>query len=462
MIFATGGSGSTGESQKGLAMLDIISGSWQPGPPMPTARYFHAAVFCRTHIFVLGGLYKSGNSMAGVASVDAYDLRINSWESKPPMPCARWSFVAVAWSGNIFVIGGLSHDGTIRTMTSARTEVFNTWKDAWESAPDVPTARRNGGGAQHSGMIYMLGGETANGTKTDACETFVVDGWRWKAGPKLPSLRSHFAVVSHGSKIFAIGGRSSEDNCHEGCDAFDVVTGIWETCTPMPTLRHSLAVAVCKDHIYAMGGFTQERRVRTVEVFDPSTGTWEVGPQMPLAVSALGAADWDDAVSDEKNASILARMWKDRECTDAVLVCEGRSFKVHRSVLSAASPVFAATFGGAMRESVEAKIQISDACASTVDSLLGHIYTGTLRVSAAIKVLPLAHRYQLTDLVRCCCGKIMYGIDADNVAEIVRVLTFLSAEDSLVHAALERVLSHVRQNDDLFRAAMRNVRPRIC
>jgi len=47
---------------------------------------------------------------------------------------------------------------------------------------------------------------------------------------------------------------------------------------------------------------------------------------------------------------ILAKMWEARSFADAELACDGKAFPAHREVLAAASPVFAATFGGSMKE----------------------------------------------------------------------------------------------------------------
>lgn len=61
----------------------------------------------------------------------------------------------------------------------------------------------------------------------------------------------------------------------------------------------------------------------------------------------------------------LARMWEDRNFTDAEVTCAGTVFPIHRAVLAAESPVFAAAFSSSMQEGSTCKLEIKDASAET-------------------------------------------------------------------------------------------------
>merc|ERR1711879_657598 len=99
---------------------------------------------------------------------------------------------------------------------------------------------------------------------------------------------------------------------------------------------------------------------------------------------------------------VLANLWDTRAHGDATITCEGQTFTVHRGILSAASPVFAACFRNDMVEGISANIEIRDSQAEAVEAMLRYIYTSNIDSSTAPAVLLLAHRYQIETLVGRC------------------------------------------------------------
>jgi hypothetical protein len=147
---------------------------------------------------------------------------------------------------------------------------------------------------------------------------------------------------------------------------------------------------------------------------------------MSATVSATvvdpGAASKHRPPNVVTRSASLAKMWDDRVFTDAEVICEGQVFPVHRTVLATASPVFLAAFSGNMQEAKTARIEIGDASVDAVEALLRHVYTSELKSDCALVVLPLAHRYQLADLVLQCCEEVIQTLSAEHVAEVVRTM----------------------------------------
>lgn len=64
--------------------------------------------------------------------------------------------------------------------------------------------------------------------------------------------------------------------------------------------------------------------------------------------------------------------------SDFTIICKNKEFKVHKSVLSAHSPVFMKMFASNLKEAAENKVEINDIEPCTFDQLLVFIYSGSL------------------------------------------------------------------------------------
>lgn len=84
--------------------------------------------------------------------------------------------------------------------------------------------------------------------------------------------------------------------------------------------------------------------------------------------------------SEQHARLLLAQMNKMRlraDFCDVRLCVGGRLFGVHRLVLAASGPYFAALFSGAMSEAHEEEVRIEGVEAEVFEKLLEFIYTGT-------------------------------------------------------------------------------------
>jgi N-acetylneuraminic acid mutarotase len=80
-------------------------GEWSEKTPMPTARkeISNATVFLDGKIYVIGGV--SGNGSM-VSLVEAYDPETDTWEARASLPITVWRTIAAAADGKLFVFGG--------------------------------------------------------------------------------------------------------------------------------------------------------------------------------------------------------------------------------------------------------------------------------------------------------------------------------------------------------------------
>ena len=90
---------------------------------------------------------------------------------------------------------------------------------------------------------------------------------------------------------------------------------------------------------------------------------------------------------------------REKMFTDVELKVGNRTFHVHRAILSARSPVFAAMFVSDMDESHTGIVEIKDIDADVFERFLEFLYTGRLRTTQNLGVLwTAANKYDIKTL----------------------------------------------------------------
>lgn len=120
-------------------------------------------------------------------------------------------------------------------------------EDRWTSFPDAPVALSEVAAAEFGGMVWAVGGLSADGDAVTTAQTFDPAFETWALGPELPEAVHHAALVSTGEALYLLGG-------------------------------------------YTGSGFGSP--TSAVRRLDPGSGLWEDGPTLPEP-RAAGAAAWD-------------------------------------------------------------------------------------------------------------------------------------------------------------------------
>ena len=145
----------------------------------------------------------------------------------------------------------------------------------------------------------------------------------------------------------------------------------------------------------------------------------------------------DNSFSSDKHAQlILAQMNKMRSgqhFCDVQLQVGKETFQVHRLVLAASSPYFAALFTGGMKESSKDVVQILGVEAGIFQLLLYFIYTGVVNIAVTNvqELIVAADMLQLTEVVNLCCDFLKGQIDPQNCIGLFQFSEQIACHDLL-------------------------------
>ncbi|MFC4945475.1 DUF1668 domain-containing protein [Pseudonocardia sp. GCM10023141] len=254
---------------------------WRPLQDAPVARQFTGSAVVDGTLWVAGGL------TTGVATpqVFGYDMAIDKWKAGPDLPIPLHHTVAVAYKGELVVIGGWTpKDGNQSGAYSDK--VFALRAGAWVELPPLKQPRAAMGAAVVGDRIVVAGGQN---NKKLVATTEVFDGTAWTESAPIPTPREHTAATSDGKYVYVVGGRDlSPDKNSAALERFDPATGKWQKLASMPTPRGGVAATYVDGRIVAAGGEEPTRVLDTVEAYDIATGTWS--KLAPLTIARHGMA----------------------------------------------------------------------------------------------------------------------------------------------------------------------------
>jgi len=112
----------------------------------------------------------------------------------------------------------------------------------------------------------------------------------WRSRRPVPRVIQEAAAAAVGGKVYVVGGYGAFCVESNEVDIYDPTTDTWDHGAPMPTPRRGLAVVELEGKIYAIGGATDCACFDTVEVYDPPTDTWASRSSLPTCRYEYAAA----------------------------------------------------------------------------------------------------------------------------------------------------------------------------
>jgi len=287
----------------------LPSSTWEsiPKPPDSVDRLAHAIVYDPSNdkIYMIGG-NPAGNTGTYLTLCQEFDPHADTWATKAPMPTARGWINACYCRDKIYVIGG--HDNSSAAI--ATNECFDPVANSWSTNAARP---RIGLADQEvvwrDSLIYVMGG--SDGTSGFAyVDIYDVATDSWKTGTALPLVSSMGSAAIVGDTIFMVQGLSVYPNCwpnlYRGVINDSDPTKITWTAGPTPTeVVFNGATAAMNGNVYWLGGFVSATSV-TNHLWKYSTSTESITAVTPNYPAALARCNFMVARPSTEELYVMA------------------------------------------------------------------------------------------------------------------------------------------------------------
>jgi len=236
----------------------------------------------------------------------------------------RYGAAVVAQDHYLYVIGGSNEAGT-RLDTIERIDLESGQTELWGR---LKLARRHHRAVIVGDRIYVLGGTSgmAGGLAGEVSDhpgdDPLIDEEPEKAGvppsffdlksidyestmevvdlvsrkvtfgPHMPVAKALFGCVVVDGKILVIGGQKKKGEtlfCTNTTEVFDPVSGKWEPGINMPTPRRCVATVV-DGFVVVVGGYNGHKPLKVVEIFRPHQKAWHRLPPVAEAINPSASA----------------------------------------------------------------------------------------------------------------------------------------------------------------------------
>lgn len=253
-------------------------------------------------------LLAAGATMAGCAAPppQAETPRVESWDSRPPLPFAIQEIYPGLHNGRIHIAGGLLGEGGRVVGVSDRHIAYDPATGVSESLKKLNFATHHPQAVSCNGHLFLLGGfrtnpGAVNWRMTTSTEIYLHDtenGWRGLRDAPVPHAESVATAI--GKRIHIVGGRTPAGSAnlaygdHADTDhhlVHDAASNTWSTAAPALTKRNSAAGAMIGGLWHVVGGrHVVDGPSDAHEVYDPTEDKWRTAAPMPRGAGAGGNA----------------------------------------------------------------------------------------------------------------------------------------------------------------------------
>ncbi len=282
---ATGRDTSSAPSSMEATSHGVLGGVMEATATMSAARAAHTATALPDgRVLVVGGFVGKGLARGA----ETYTPDLGRFSALPPMLTTRHSHTATMLPGGKVLIAGGYGEGT---STLASAELFDPATNTFAPTGSLVSAR-----ADHvavllaNGTVLIAGGLGPDWTFLPSAELYDPAIGRFTAtGGMTVARESHTAVRLQDGRVLVAGGhvgRRTAMRLHASAETYDPANGTFTRVGDMRVRRHKHdAVRLGNGQVLITGGSDErdsDGLYDSTELFDPTTGTFTLGPSMRL------------------------------------------------------------------------------------------------------------------------------------------------------------------------------------
>ncbi|WP_410675215.1 kelch repeat-containing protein [Amycolatopsis sp. cmx-4-68] len=292
-VVVAGGADAGGFSVPDTAVFDTGHGQWHAAAGVLHApRRLHTLTrLANGKVLAVGGL----NGSTGLSSAELFDPGTGRWTDAGSLVTPRWGHSATLLAdGSVLVTGGSADrpGGGVTALRSAERFDPDPEHGGWHPARAMTDARTAHTAIRlESGLVLVVGGVAPVGAADDPalafCELYDPDQDTWTTtGSLRHGRRHHRATLLSGGAVVVTGGTAPgspgtapfDPFSQRTVERFDPATGTWTEKAPMPSGRaFHRAVALPDDQLLVVGGAASDRDesgFRSALFYDAGEDEW--------------------------------------------------------------------------------------------------------------------------------------------------------------------------------------------
>ncbi|MEM7416595.1 MAG: kelch repeat-containing protein [Gemmatimonadota bacterium] len=251
--------------------IEVVSGDDQLGP---TGGPLEDSVVVRLrdqYSNVVPGASTSWTVLAGNGSVSSSTTTTDS----DGVTSAEWTLGPIAGFDHVLAA---AIPGLAQVSFEAEAAPF----DAWQGLPDMPLAVRAAAVATDGTRIFVFGGTTGLGARTDSLQIFDPSDHTWSAGASLPYEVDWASAVGVDGEIHLVGGVTNSVAATNEYWIYDPSLDQWRQGPNVGAPLAGAAIAATDTDLYVMGGIDgPSNRSSNAHIFDLGTEQWDTLPSLP-------------------------------------------------------------------------------------------------------------------------------------------------------------------------------------
>jgi N-acetylneuraminic acid mutarotase len=267
-----------------FSLTQATAGSWSDRRPMDDGRSHLGAAAIGEYVYVAGGSGRLGPSRA----FEAYDTFADHWRPLPVMPKGIEQFGMAALGKHIYVSGGYSEASGSRPI--ADVSVFDTDTARWDSLPPMPQGRAGHALVAFGGALYVFGGA---GSERDHIYRYNPSRKQWETlGSRMPEARAQISAVAGDNAIYIIGGRAQDGTLSRRVDIFDPASGNWRRGADLPMALSSATAGFHRGRVHVAGGLARggDQTSSAHLVYNAAANSWSREVDLPTPRHSLASA----------------------------------------------------------------------------------------------------------------------------------------------------------------------------